>query len=129
MVTVFMKYAQVCRAQATCYFFNQIINKPAFPSLADEIAKLRPYMNFKVAAFTVTKTFYHTYNKVRMVIHITRTHSMMRHRKSPRSRRNLMVIDPLAPSQGHQFDCRLKFSVYPGILPIPFNLICHMTMF
>ena len=39
----------------------------------------------------------------------TRTHSMARHRKSPRSRRNLMVIDPLTPSQGHQFDRRLKF--------------------
>ena len=30
----------------------------------------------------------------------TRTHSMARHRKSPRSRRNLMVIE------GHQFDRR-----------------------
>ena len=29
---------------------------------------------------------------------ITRTHSMTRHHKSPRSRRNLMVIDPLTPS-------------------------------
>ena len=38
----------------------------------------------------------------------TRTHSMARHRKSPRSRKNLMVIDPLTPSQGHQFDHRLK---------------------
>ena len=37
---------------------------------------------------------------------------MARHRKSPRSRRNLMVIDPLTPSQGRQFDRRLKlFSV------------------
>ena len=37
---------------------------------------------------------------------------MPRHRKSPRSRRNLMVIDPLTPSQGHQFYGRLKlFSV------------------
>ena len=34
---------------------------------------------------------------------------MAPHRKSPRSRRNLMVIDPLTPSQGHQFDNRLKF--------------------
>ena len=33
---------------------------------------------------------------------------MERHRKSPRSRRNLMVIDPLTPSQGHEFDHRLK---------------------
>ena len=53
---------------------------------------------------------------------------MARHRKSPRSRRNLMVIDTLTPSQGHQFDCRLNFSVYPGLLLIPVNLICHMTM-
>ena len=56
----------------------------------------------------------------------TRTYSMARHRESPRSRKNLMVIDPLTPSQGHQFDRRLKFSVYPGLLLIPVNLICHM---
>ena len=43
------------------------------------------------------------------IVNVTRTHSMARHRKSPRSRRNLMVIDPLTPSQGHQFDRRLKF--------------------
>ena len=43
---------------------------------------------------------------------LTRTHSMARHRKSPRSQRNLMAIDPLTSSQGHQFDLRLKiFSV------------------
>ena len=30
----------------------QTINKPDFPSLADEIAELRPDMNIKVAAFT-----------------------------------------------------------------------------
>ena len=59
----------------------------------------------------------------------TRTHSMARHRKSPRSRRNPMVIDPLTPSQGHQFYCMLNCSVYRGLLHIPFNLICHMTMF
>ena len=51
-----------------------------------------------------------------IVIHpkliITRTHSMARHRKSPRSRRYLMVFDPLTPSQGHQFDPRVEiFSV------------------
>ena len=38
----------------------------------------------------------------------TRTHSMACHRKSPRSRRYLMVFDPLTPSQGHQFDPRVK---------------------
>ena len=42
----------------------------------------------------------------------TRTHSMARYRKSPRSRRYLMVFDPLTPSQSHQFDPRIKnFSV------------------
>ena len=42
----------------------------------------------------------------------TRTHSMARHRKSPRSQRYLMIFDPLTPSQGHQFDPRVKiFSV------------------
>ena len=60
---------------------------------------------------------------------LTRTHSMARHRKSPRSRRNLMVIDPLTPSQGHQFDHRLKFISVSWSLLIPLNLICHMTMF
>ena len=39
----------------------------------------------------------------------TRTHSMAGYRKSPYSRRNLMVIDPLTQSQGHQFDHRLNF--------------------
>ena len=34
---------------------------------------------------------------------------MAPHRKSPRSRRNLMVIDPLTTSQGHQVDHRLIF--------------------
>ena len=33
----------------------QIINKPDFPSLADEIAKPHPDMNIKVAAFTVSE--------------------------------------------------------------------------
>ena len=39
----------------------------------------------------------------------TRTHWMAGHRKSPRTRRNLMVIDPLTPSKSHQFDHRVKF--------------------
>ena len=29
---------------------------------------------------------------------------MVRHRKSPRSRKYQMVFDPLSPSQGHKFD-------------------------
>ena len=33
----------------------QIINKPDFPCLADEIVEPRPDMNIKVAAFTVSE--------------------------------------------------------------------------
>ena len=33
----------------------QIIKKPDFPSLADEIAEPHPDMNIKVAAFTVSE--------------------------------------------------------------------------
>ena len=42
----------------------QIINKPDFPSLADEIAEPRPDMNIKVAAFTVSEksNYIHTHN-------------------------------------------------------------------
>ena len=34
----------------------QSIIKPDFPSFADEIAEPHPYMNIKVAAFTVSET-------------------------------------------------------------------------
>ena len=40
-----------------------------------------------------------------------------------------MVFDPLTPFKGHQFDPRVISSMYPGLLLIPFNLICHMIMF
>ena len=40
----------------------QIINKPGFPSLADEIAEPRPDMNIKVAAFTVSEKSSNTAN-------------------------------------------------------------------
>ena len=36
---------------------------------------------------------------------------MARHRKSPHSRRNLMVLDLLSPPQGHQFDPRVKIFI------------------
>ena len=45
-----MKSTHVCAAQKA----NNSI-KPDFPSLADEIAKPRPDMNIKVAAFTVSE--------------------------------------------------------------------------
>ena len=39
----------------------QIINKPDFPSSADEIAEPRPDMNIKVAAFTVSEKSSYTH--------------------------------------------------------------------
>ena len=63
----------------------------------------------------------------------TRTHSMARHRKSPRSRRNLMVIDSLTPSQGHQFDHRLNFfspswsTAHPLKFDIPHDHVQKIT--
>ena len=52
-------------------------------------------------------------------------HIRWRHHKSPPSQRNLMVIDPLTPSQVHQFDRRLKFvsvswsTAHPLLFDIP----------
>ena len=43
------------RGSKSLFTLNQIINKPAFPCLADEIAEPRPDMNIKVAAFTVSE--------------------------------------------------------------------------
>ena len=53
-VMAFMKCTHVCGPK---YLLSlcQIIIKPDFPSLADEIADPRPDMNIKVAAFTVSK--------------------------------------------------------------------------
>ena len=50
-VRIFMKYTHVCAVQIA----YQIIDKPDFPSLADEIAKPHPDIIIKVAAFTVSK--------------------------------------------------------------------------
>ena len=47
-----MKCMHVCAAQKALLTLHQIINKPDFPSLADEIAQPHPDMNIKVAAFT-----------------------------------------------------------------------------
>ena len=38
----------------------QIIHKPDFPSLADEIAEPHPDMNIKVSAFTVSEKSIYT---------------------------------------------------------------------
>ena len=51
-----MKCTHVCAAQNA----NNSI-KPDFPSIADEIAKPRPDMNIKVAAFTVSENSSCTY--------------------------------------------------------------------
>ena len=40
----------------------QIINKLDFPSLADEIAELRPDIDVKAAAFTVSENPINIYN-------------------------------------------------------------------
>ena len=42
------------RGSKSLFTLYQIINKPDFPSLADEIAEPHPDMNIKVAAFTVS---------------------------------------------------------------------------
>ena len=43
------------RGSKSLFTLYQIINKPDFPSLADEIAEPHPDMNIKVAAFTVSE--------------------------------------------------------------------------
>ena len=40
------------RGSKSFFTLYKIINKPDFPSLADEIAEPHPDMNIKVAAFT-----------------------------------------------------------------------------
>ena len=77
-----------------------------------------------------------TQNMLKLMIEkilTTRTHSMARHRKYPRSRRDQMVIDPVTPSQGHQFDCRVIFfsvswaTVLPLYFDIPHDLFQKIT--
>ena len=48
-----MKCKHFLRGPKSLLTLYQIINKTWFPLLADEIAKPRPDMNVKVAAFTV----------------------------------------------------------------------------
>ena len=43
------------RGPSNLLTLHQIINKPDFPTLADEIAEPRRDMNIKVAAFTVSE--------------------------------------------------------------------------
>ena len=50
-----MKCTHVCAAQKAYQLFTKLLIKPDFPSLADEIAKTRPDMNIKAAAFTVSE--------------------------------------------------------------------------
>ena len=47
-----MKCTHVCAAQIAYQLFIKLYD---FPSLADEIADPRPYMNIKVVAFTVSE--------------------------------------------------------------------------
>ena len=50
-----MKCRHVCAAKNAYKLFTKLYLKPDFPSLADGIAKPRPDMNIKVAAFTVSE--------------------------------------------------------------------------
>ena len=43
------------RGSKSLFILYQIINKPHFPTFADEIAEPHPDMNIKVAAFTVSE--------------------------------------------------------------------------
>ena len=56
------------RSPNSLLILYQIINKPDFPSLANEIAEPRPDMNIKVTAFTVNEksinTFWKHYNRL-----------------------------------------------------------------
>ena len=52
-VRIYMKCTHVCAAQTTYLVFTKL--EPEFPCSADEIAKPRPDMNIKVAAFTVSE--------------------------------------------------------------------------
>ena len=47
-------HARLCSSKSLLTLY-QIINKPDFPSLADEIAEPNSNMNIKVAAFTVSE--------------------------------------------------------------------------
>ena len=48
-------HARLRGSKSLLTLYQIIIIKPDFPSLADEIAKPRPDMNIKVAAFTVSE--------------------------------------------------------------------------
>ena len=50
------------RCPKSLFTLYQLINKPDFPCLADEIAEPRPDMNIKVAALTVSEKSINTCN-------------------------------------------------------------------
>ena len=56
-----MKCTHVCAAQKAYLLFTRIWTKPDFPSIADETAELRPDLNIKVAAFTVSEKSSNTF--------------------------------------------------------------------
>ena len=51
------------RGPNSLFILHQIIIEPDFPYLADEIAKPRPDMNIKTAAFTVSEKSINILNK------------------------------------------------------------------
>ena len=54
------------RGSESLFNLYQIIIKPEFPSLADEIAEPHPDMNIKVAAFTVSEKSGNTKSKIQI---------------------------------------------------------------
>ena len=49
------------RGSKSLFTLYQIMSKPDFPSLADEIAEAHPNINIKVAAFTESEKSSNTY--------------------------------------------------------------------
>ena len=82
------------------YKFKQIVGKPNFSDQFKKIVKRYIRVGYNLDIMQQSAC---------LVLNPTRTHSMASHGKSPRSGRNLMVIDPLTPFQGHPFDSRLRF--------------------
>ena len=56
----FSSKARTFARPKTTYLFFAFEIEPDFPCLADEIAELRPDMNIKVVAFTVSKKYINT---------------------------------------------------------------------
>ena len=84
-----------------CFKCSKIESKETYKTFGSKDDGMLWFCNRCRVSFKGVKKMLFTVSKLEQKQEQTRTHSMARHRKSPRSRRNLMVIDPLTPSQGH----------------------------